>query len=263
MPVHSDALEDALRVQAEEHLAQAVVLRAEQAVGGHLDVVEEEEELLLGRADLHRDEGALDAGRFGVDDEQGQAGGPGVLVDAGARDHEHRVGLVDAGDVGLGAAEPVDVAVAPGGGREVVAVGARVGLGDREHHLPTAAETREPARALLAGTEARDQLGADPGRHQHEEQRTSLRGELLAHHHELAQAATTAAVLLGQVHREESGLGDGLPQLLGLPAGDRALVEVLVSERRRDPAHGRPKHHVLVGLGELHRVRVTPRRRAA
>ena len=37
---------------------------------------------------------------------------------------------------------------------------------------------------------------------------------------QLAQAAATAAVLLGQVHREEAGLGDGLPQLVGLPAGD-------------------------------------------
>ena len=158
MPVHSDALEDPLRVQAEEHLAQAVVLGAEQAVGRHLDVVEEEEELLLGRADLHRDERALDSGRIGVDDEQRQAA-PGVLVDAGARDDEHRVGLVDAGDVGLGAAEPVDVAVARRGGREVVAVGAGVGLGDREHHLPAVGQRPGASASAARRYRSARQLG--------------------------------------------------------------------------------------------------------
>ena len=48
MPVQIDALEDALGVEADEHLAQAVALDAEQPVGRHLDVVEEQLELLLG-----------------------------------------------------------------------------------------------------------------------------------------------------------------------------------------------------------------------
>ena len=118
-----------------------------------------------------------------------------------------------------------------------MAVRAGVGFGDREHHLLAAAQAGEPTRALRVGPEAPDQLGADAGRHQHEEQGAALRGELLAHDHELAHATTTAAVLLRQVHREEAGTGDGLPQLVGLPARDRALVEVLVPERRCDLTH--------------------------
>ena len=61
---------DALGVQPDEHLAQPFVLVAEQPVGGHHDVVEEQRVLLLRRADLHRDQRAFEPGRVGVDDEE-------------------------------------------------------------------------------------------------------------------------------------------------------------------------------------------------
>ena len=49
-----------------------------------------------------------------------------------ARDHEHGVGVLDAGDERLLAVEQEAAAVAPQRGGEVVRVGARAGLGDRE-----------------------------------------------------------------------------------------------------------------------------------
>ena len=72
MPVQIDALEDALGVEAVEQLAQAVALGADEPVGRHLDVVEEQLELLLGDRHLDRDRRAIEARRVGVDDEERQ-----------------------------------------------------------------------------------------------------------------------------------------------------------------------------------------------
>ena len=85
-----------------------------------------------------------------------------------------------------------------------------------------------------------------------QEQRAPLRGRGLAHHDQLAHPAAAAAVLLGEVHREEAGCGHRLPELLGATAGARLLAEPVVPEPGRHVARGRAEHRVLVGLGEVH-----------
>ncbi len=102
----------------------------------------------------------------------------------------------------------------------------------------------EPKRAISSA-----QIAGDD---EDEQQRASLRRELLAHDRELAHASAAAAVGLGQVHRQEAVVGDGLPQLVGLAARARLLGEVLVAERRREVAYGRPDQLVLGALGEVH-----------
>ena len=142
--------------------------------------------------------------------------GPGVL---GARDDEHVVGLVDAGDVDLAAVEHPLVAVAAGGGGDVVGVGAGVGLGDRERHRAGAvADAGQPALLLLLGAVAADDGAADRRADDHQQQRAALRGELLADRGDVADAAATAAVLLGDVDAEVAVLADLQPQVGGLAA---------------------------------------------
>ena len=133
-----------------------------------------------------------------------------------------------------------------------MAVGARVGLGDREHHLLARAETGEPAGALRVGPEPGEQLGGDARRHEEQEQRAPLRRRGLAHHDQLAQPAAATAVLLGEVHREEAGCGHRLPELVGATAGARLVTEPVVSEAGRHVARGGAQHRVLVGPGEVH-----------
>ncbi len=254
MPVHSVALENALRVQPEEHLAQAFVLLADQAIGRHFDVVEEQLELLLRRADLDRDERALEPGRVGVDDEQRQSGASGLGIAAGARHDKYRGCFVDPRDVGLRTAHAIDVAVARRGGRQVVRVRPRVGFGDREHHLLAGREPGEPALLLRVGTEPRHHLSADPRRHEDEQERTPLRRQLLLHDRQLAHPPATAAVLLRQVHAEEARRRHRHPELAGAPTGPGAFGEVLVPEPRSDAADRLAQHLVLGRFGEVHCV---------
>ena len=115
------------------------------------------------------------------------------------------------------------------------------------------AERGEPLLLLLVGPEAGDQLGADRRRHEEQQERAPLRGELLGHDGELADAAPAAAVLGWEVHREEAVVGDRLPERLGLAAGPDLLGEVLVAELGREVADRGPDHLVLGALGEVHR----------
>ena len=243
---------DALGVQPEEDLAQAVTLGADEAVGADLDVVEEQLELLLGRADLHRDERALEPGRVGVDDQDRQLRFAGLLVGARARDDDHARRFVDTGDVGLRPAQPVELAVACRSGGEAMRVGAGIGLGDRERHLLARDHPGEPRLALLVGAEPRDQLGADRGRHQDEQQRAPLRSKLLADDRELGDPPTTPAVLFGQVHTQEPVVRHRLPELGGVGAVADGGGVVVVPEARREVAHGRAQQLVLGGLDEVH-----------
>src|SRR6266511_2622320 len=122
--------DDPLRVEPVEDLPQPVALVAEQPVGGHHHVVEEEGELLLGRGQADRDERLLQAGRVRVDDEQRQHAAVAALVDPGLGDHHDRLALVHARGVVLGAAEAPAVALRGGDGGQPVGVGAGVRLGD-------------------------------------------------------------------------------------------------------------------------------------
>ena len=126
-----------------------------------------------------------------------------------------------------------------------MAVGAGVGLGDRERHLLAADDRRQELGALRVGAEPADHLGADRGGHEDQEQRASLRRDLLAHDRELGHAAAATAVGLGEVHREEALVGERLPQLVGLRAGAVALGEVLVAELPGDVGDGLAQHDVL------------------
>ena len=195
------------------------------ASAGQPDVVDEDLELLLRADDLHRDRGVLEAGGVGRHDEQARLELAGLRI-FGPRDDQHVGRLVDAGDVDLLALEHPLVAVAAGGGGDVVGVGAGVGLGDREGHRGGAvADAGEPPLLLLLGAVARDDRAADRRADDHHQQRAALRGELLADRGDVADAAATAAVLLGEVDAEVAGLGDLQPQLGGLLAGAGALDE--------------------------------------
>ncbi len=59
------------------------------------------------------------------------------------------------------------------------------------------------------------------GRDHHHEQRAALRGQLLADRCDVADAATAAAVLLGDVDPEVAVLADVEPQVGGLAAAAR------------------------------------------
>ena len=227
---------DAFRIETDEHLSQTVVAVAEQPVHADLDVVEEERELLLGCADLDRDERSVETRRIGVDDEERETGAARFGVAAGSRDDHHRRCLVDAGDERFRAANPVGVAVTRRCRRDVVAVGTRVGLGDGEHHLGPGGHWREPALLLRMGAELCQQLPADRGRHEDQQERAALRGELLGHDGELVEAAATSAVLLGEMNAEEPEVADRLPERVGSAAGARLLCVVLVPELPGDVA---------------------------
>ena len=132
-------------------------------------------------------------------------------------------------------------------------VGTRVGFGDREHHLRgTAGQAREPGLALLLGAELADHLGRDRGRHHQEQQRCPGRRDLLADQDQFGQPPAATAVSLGDVHPDEPGFAQSLPELgarapFGGPLGVVARPEVL-----GDLGHGSPEGPVLGGFGEVH-----------
>lgn len=64
--------QDAFGIEADEDLREPLPFIAEQAVGAHAYVVEEERELPIGPRNLHSDERLLESVRVGIDDEQGQ-----------------------------------------------------------------------------------------------------------------------------------------------------------------------------------------------
>jgi len=61
---------DALGIESQEHLPQPVTFGAEEPVGGHLDVVEEQGELIVRCHDLDGKESLLQARAVEVDDEE-------------------------------------------------------------------------------------------------------------------------------------------------------------------------------------------------
>ncbi len=134
-----------------------------------------------------------------------------------------------------------------------MAVRAHVGLGDGEDHLLAGTEPRQPLGALGIGAEARDELAADRSRHEDEQERAASCRELLGDDRELADAAATAAVRLGQVDPEEPVVADRVPERVGLLSAAGPIDEVLVAEARADVAHRGAQQAVLGGLVEVHR----------
>ena len=214
---------DALGVEAVEDRAEAAALAADQALLLQLDVVEEERPLLV-RADVrHRDRVAGEAGRVDVDEaERRQAE---LTVGQAAAGHDqHRVGVLDARDVGLLAVEEQLVAAALERGGEVVRVGAGVGLGDRERDLGRARrDAAQPMVLLVVGAVAGQDRADDRRRDDDQEQRLAGRRDLLADRGEPGHAEPAAAPLLGEVDAQVALLGERVPELGGRLAG-RVLV---------------------------------------
>ena len=244
---------DPLRVQPVEHLAEPVPGRADEGIRADSDLVEVEGVLTLREHDVDRQQVLFEAGSVGGHDEQGKlflaviSGWPGAGYD------QESVGLVDPGDVVLGAGDQPVVAVADRGGGQLVGVRSGVRLGDGEHHLGAAVgQPGQVALALLVGAELGDHLGRDGRRDQQQEQRRALSGDLLADDLQLDQAASTAAVLLTDVHAEEPGLAQRLPQLRARLAARGVVGVVGRAEVPGDLGNRRAQGPVFVGFREVH-----------
>jgi hypothetical protein len=196
-------------------------------------------ELAFRQQQVDREQVLVQARGVGRHDERGQPGA--ALVLPGPRDHQQGLGLVDPGDVVLGAVQdPVGAVLARRGG-DAQGVRARVWLGDGEHHLDRAAgQAGQPGPALLVGAELGNHLGRDRGRHEQQEQRRARGGDLLADQREFGQASPAPAVLLRYVDADEPGVPEGLPQL-GAGAARRGPFGVIARpELGGDAGHGGP-----------------------
>src|SRR4051794_6515882 len=229
-----------------------------RASAGNRDAAAEQLELPLGADQLHRDGVRGEAGGIGGDDEQ--RGPQRALAAVGEpADDEHRVGLVDAADPHLPAAEHPLVAVPPRGGADLVRVRPGVGLGDGEGHRErTVGQARQPALLLLLGAEPADHGAADGRGDDHHQQRAARRTQLLQDQRQLDHPAAPAAVLLGNVDPEEAGLADPGPQFVGVAAGAGLPQEVLLPVPGAQVGHGRPQRPQLVALVEVERHAPAP-----
>ena len=235
-----------------------------------LHVVEEQRPLLV-RAEVgHRYRVAAEA--RGVHVHEAQRRQPeAALRQAAARHHQHGVGVLHARDVGLLAVQHEAVAATLEGRGEVVRVGARVGLGDREGHLRRAG--RDPAQPdvllLLAAVPGQDRAH-DRGRDHDQQQRLAGRRDLLAHRGQAGHAEPAAAPLLGQVDAQVALGGQRVPELGGRLSRLVLAARVVGWERVADAADGGADLPLLVGGHEIelgHEARqairpCSPRRRA-
>ena len=118
----------------------------------------------------------------------------------------------------------------------------------------------QPAPLLLLGAVAADDRAADRRAHDHQQQRAALRGELLADRRDVADAAATAAVLLGDVDAEVAVPADLQPQVGGLLAGAGLLGEPLAAVLPGQLGDLAAQRLALLGLGERC-VMLSPRSR--
>ena len=91
---------------------------------------------------------------------------------------------------------------------------------------------------------------ADGRRHDDHQQRAAGRGELLAHHREVADSPATAAVLLGHGDADVAELADRGPQLVGLVPFAGAPYEVVAAETGGESGDRLAQLGPLPGLGE-------------
>ena len=224
---------------------------AQQPVRGHLDVVEEQGELLLGHRDLDRYLGPGESGRVRRARRTATSLRPARrFVGAGPGDDEDGLGLVDAGDVVLRAPQHPGVPVGRRGRGDPVRVRPRVGLGDAERHEQLAGgEAGEPPLPLGVVAEAGDDRGADRGGHREQEQRAAAGCELLADDRELADAHAAATERLGDGDAEVAVRPQLGPQLVRAAPGaapgrrsTRGRSPPRVPARRRAASRARRVH---------------------
>ena len=256
---------EAALVEAVHRDLEPLALLADQVLGGHLDVLEEE---LAGRAgpdaELVLRLGRREAGRALLQDERRDA-----LVLRGRvrlREDERVVGDGGVGDPVLLAVQDVDVALEAGGRLHRGHVRSGRGLGEAEAGDLLAARLRdEPALLLLLArvAEERERVQTDVDRDQRAEGRLAAL-DLLARERLRDEVEPGPAVLLRDRDPEDAELGHAL---------DRAHVEVVrdvVLDRvREDPILDELPDRVLeqpllvgeleVHVGSLSRARGRPR----
>ena len=170
-------------------------------------------------------------GRVGRHDEQRRLAASRSGRPRCRADDQHRLRLVDPGDVRLAAGQ--DPVVAVRAGRCVVILcelePASGSVIAKAIFSAPSAKPGSQRLLLLLGAGPGDDRGADGRRDDHQQQRAARGGQLLAHDGQLEDAAAAAAVLLRHVHAEvaePAGLG---PQLVGLLAGPGLLQQVRVA----------------------------------
>ena len=208
----------------------AVAFRADQVGGGHADVIERDDRVVV--ADRVRCRRACgrrtrrgSAGRRGrAGARRRSRGAPfGIIGLLGLE--EAVVGGVERGHVPLHAVEHPGVAVAAGGRRDRVDVGARALLGDRVALLALAADRgQQVALELVGGGDRREPgrgRGGDPA------ERVGHPADLLLDEDLLERGAAAAAELARQVGREDAELDRALlvrgGDVVGQAAGQLGL----------------------------------------
>ena len=212
----------ALGIEAVEDVAEALAFLADQAIGGDLQVVEEQ---LVGLVVDHvgdRLHGqALADGLAQVDEEDRHAFGLALHLGQrrGARQQDHQVGVLDPRDPHLLPVDHIAVALAHGGGLDLGGIGAGGRLG-HPHRLQAqlAAGQLRQVEALLrlaAVTQQREHVVHLPV---HGAGVAAAAVDFLQDHRGLGQAQTGTAVLLRDHRREPAGVGQGLDEGLGKTA---------------------------------------------
>src|ERR1700733_2354183 len=243
---------DALRVEAGEEGFQRRVVAANQRLGGKPHVIDEELALPLALDDVHLDRVVAESGGLARQQEHGRPQPPGSGV-LNAGDNEHGIRVGDPGHERLAAGEDPVGAVLVRDRRNVVRIAPGVWLGDAEGDDGAAvSDARQPSRPLLRRS-VPGEHGSHNGRgdHHHDERRT-LGADLLEHDGELVDSGAAAAVLRGQVHPEEPGGPQGLPQLGHRLAAASVLDGVLDPELPCHPPDGFAQRLPFRGLGEAH-----------
>ncbi len=190
---------------------------------------------------------------MGVHDEERKVTAPRGRIHAGLRHHEHRLRLVECRDVVLGSLHAVAVAVAHGGGRDLVGVGAGVGLRDREGHLEFAArDPGQPALLLLLRAAPGDDRSTDRGRDDEQQERAPGGRQLLDHDRELVDPQPSSAVLLRDVHPDETLAPHLGPQLNRLLAGPGLPHVVVVPVPDGDLPDRVAEHRLFGAFREIH-----------
>jgi hypothetical protein len=191
-----------------------------------------------------------------VDEEHAEAVGPArdLLDRRRARQQQHHVGLLGAGDEHLATVDDVPVAPPHGGRLELGRVGAGVGLGDPEGLQPQLAGGDLRQVRLLLGGAAVPQHRAH-GVHLGVAGRgaAAVGVNRLEDQPALAGAEAGAPVLLGNEAGEVAGLGQLVDELLGILAPGIEVPPVLAGIALADLGHAGLEGPLLVGQCEVDR----------
>ena len=208
-----------------------------------------------------------------LDQQQAHAAVARPRLRVGLDQHRDDVALDAVADPGLGAVDPVAVAVAAGGGPDRLQVGAAVGLGERDPaaQLP-GGETRKEAGLLGFAAEALHRRGHDEVRVENPGYRHPHRGHPLDDLRVGGGGQAEAAVLLADGGAEEPELAHLLDDL-GRPGvgrfeivhvgPDLALEEAIHRVEDEGLVVVRPEVVGHAGEGAVRRIRKATRRRGA